>query len=92
MKFNKTKIGYFAGGLVFGTAGLAILASKEAKKVYTACTAAALRAKDCVLDKVAEVQSGAGDVVAEAKEVNEQKAAEKAAMLHTKKETTKTTK
>ncbi|WP_329886049.1 DUF6110 family protein [Pseudoramibacter sp. HA2172] len=88
MKVSKTKIGYFVGGLVFGTAGLAILASKEAKKVYTVCTAAALRAKDCVLDKVAEVQSGAGDVVAEAKEVNERKAAEKAARLHTKEETT----
>ena len=41
------KIGLFAGGVLFGTAGVKVLASKDAKKVYTNCTAAALRAKDC---------------------------------------------
>ena len=43
------KIGLFAGGVLFGTAGVKILSSKDAKKVYTTCTAAALRAKDCVM-------------------------------------------
>ena len=40
------RLGIFAGGVLFGTAGVKILSSKDAKKVYTNCTAAALRAKD----------------------------------------------
>lgn len=43
------KIGCFIGGVLFGTAGVKVLSSKDAKKVYTNCTAAALRAKDCVM-------------------------------------------
>lgn len=43
------KIALFAGGTLFGTAGVKILASDDAKKVYTQCTAAVLRAKDCVM-------------------------------------------
>ena len=43
------KIGLFAGGVLFGTAGVKMLSSKDAKKVYTNCTAAALRAKNCVM-------------------------------------------
>ena len=31
-----------AAGLLFGTAGIKVLSSKDAKKVYTNCTAAAL--------------------------------------------------
>ena len=40
------KIGLFVGGVLFGTAGVKILTSREAKKVYAYTTAAALRAKD----------------------------------------------
>lgn len=39
------KIGCFVGGVVFGTAGVKLLSSKDAKKVYTNCTAAVLRQK-----------------------------------------------
>ena len=39
------KSGIFAAGVLFGTAGVKILASEDAKKVYTNCTAAVLRAK-----------------------------------------------
>ena len=39
-------LGLFAGGVLFGTAGLKILGSKDAKKVYAHTTAAVLRAKD----------------------------------------------
>lgn len=46
------KIGLFAAGVLFDTAGLKILGCREAKKVYTGVTAAALRAKDCVMDAV----------------------------------------
>ena len=41
-------LGLFAAGVLFGTAGLKILSSKEAKTVYAHTTAAVLRAKDCV--------------------------------------------
>ena len=41
-------LGLFAAGVLFGTAGLKILSSKDAKKVYSHTTAAVLRAKDCV--------------------------------------------
>ena len=47
MKWDK--IGLFAGGVLFGTAGVKILSSKDAKKAYTHATAAVLRAKECVM-------------------------------------------
>lgn len=40
------KLGLFAGGVLFGTAGIQVLSSKDARKVYTNCTAAVLRAKN----------------------------------------------
>ena len=60
------KIGIFAGGVLFGTAGVKILSGRDAKKVYTECTAAALRAKDCVMKTVTTVQENAEDILAEA--------------------------
>ena len=38
---NWAKIGLFAAGVLFGTAGIKVLGSKDAKKVYTETTAAA---------------------------------------------------
>ena len=46
-KLNVKKMGLFGAGVLFGTAGIKVLASKDAKKVYTHCTAAVLRAKEC---------------------------------------------
>ncbi len=43
------KAGLFAGGVLFGTAGVKLLSSKDAKKFYTNCTAAVLRAKDSLM-------------------------------------------
>ena len=43
------KLGLFAGGVLFGTAGIRILSSRDAKKVYTHATAAVLRAKEDVM-------------------------------------------
>ena len=34
------KTGFFAAGVLFGTAGIKALSSKDAKKFYTNCTAA----------------------------------------------------
>ena len=69
------KIALFAGGTLFGTAGVKILASDDAKKVYTQCTAAVLRAKDCVMDTVTAVQENAEDIYSEAQQINEERAA-----------------
>ena len=70
-----TKIALFAGGILCGTAGLKLLKSKEAKKIYAHTTAAALRAKECVMTDVTKVREGCGDIMAEAKEINEKKSA-----------------
>ena len=75
------KIGLFVGGILFGTAGVKMLSSKDAKKFYTNCTAAALRAKDCVMQTAATVQENAEDILAEAQEINEKRAAEEAAKM-----------
>ena len=68
------KLGVFAGGVLFGTAGIKVLSSKDAKKVYTGCTAAVLRAKDCVMKTASTVQENAEDILAEAKQINEERA------------------
>ena len=73
--FKWDKTGLFAAGVLFGTAGIKFLSSKDAKKVYTECTAAVLRAKDCVMKTVTTVQENAGDIYEEAKNINEERAA-----------------
>lgn len=70
---NLVKIGLFVGGVAFGTAGLKLLSSREAKKVYAHTAAAAMRVKECVMSDVTKVREGCGDVVAEAKEINRKK-------------------
>ena len=72
---NWKKTGIFAAGVLFGTAGVKVLSSKDAKKVYTNCTAAVLRAKECVMNTVTTVQENAGDIYEEAKSINEERAA-----------------
>lgn len=75
IKLNTKHSGLFAAGVVFGTAGIKVLSSKDAKKLYTNCTAAVLRAKDCVMKTVSKVQENAEDIYAEAKQINEERAA-----------------
>ena len=72
------KIGLFGAGVLFGTVGLKILGSKDAQKVYAHTTAAALRAKDSVMKTVTNVREGAEDIYADAKAINERRAAEAA--------------
>ncbi|MCD8084657.1 MAG: DUF6110 family protein [Clostridiales bacterium] len=64
----------FAGGILFGTAGLKILASSDAKKCYIGCLAAGLRAKDSVMTTASAIQENAEDILEEAKEVNRKRA------------------
>ena len=71
----------FAGGVLFGTAGVKILSNKKKKKVYVEGTAAVLRAKDCVMKTAETVQENAEDILAEAKQINEKRAAEEAAAV-----------
>ena len=75
------KVAVFAGGVLFGTAGLKVLGSKDAKKVYTQGTAAVLRAKDCVMTTVTTVKETADDILADAKEINEKRAEEDAKVV-----------
>ena len=62
MKFGK--LGLFAAGVLFGTAGIKLLSSKDAKKVYT---------------HVTTIRENCGDILADAKAINERRAAEEAA-------------
>ena len=75
---NFKKLGLFAAGTLFGTAGIKVLTSKDARKVYTEATAAVLRAKECVMTTVTNVQEGAGDILADAKAINQQRAQQEA--------------
>lgn len=68
-------IAIFAGGTLLGSAGFKLLASQDARKVYTHATAAALRCRDSVMTTVTQVQEAAGDILADAKEINETRAA-----------------
>ncbi len=70
------KIALFLGGTLFGSAGFKILGSKDAKKVYTHVTAAVLRGKDQVMRDVELVQESCSDILADAKALNEARAAE----------------
>ena len=66
-KIDGKKTGIFAAG---GTAGIKLLTSRDAKKVYSHGTAAVLRAKDCIMKTVTNVQENASDIYAEAKQIN----------------------
>ena len=75
------KLGIFAGGVLFGTAGIKILSSKDAKKAYTHTTAAVLRAKDCVMSTATNIKENAEDILADAKDINDQRIAEDAEVI-----------
>ena len=72
-KIDAKKTGIFAAGVLFGTAGIKILSSKDAKKVYTQCTAAVLRAKDCVMKTVTNIQENTEDIYSESMQINEER-------------------
>ena len=75
-KIDKKATGLVAAGILLGTAGVKILGSKDAKKLYTNCTAAVLRAKDCVMKTATKIQENAEDIYAEAQIINEERANE----------------
>ena len=67
------KIALFLGGTLFGSAGLKILSGRDARKVYTHTTAAVLRCKDEVMKHVELVQENCSDILADAKQINEER-------------------
>ncbi len=73
------KIALFVGGTLFGSAGFKLLGSKDARKVYSSVTAAALRCKDQVMRDVEAVQESCSDILADAKAINEARAAKEEA-------------
>ena len=75
------KVGLFAAGVLFGTAGIKLLGSRDARKAYAHTTAAALRAKEGVMKTVTAVREGAEDVYADAKAINERRAEAEAATV-----------
>lgn len=69
-------VAWGVGGLLLGTAGKAILTSQDAKKVYTQCTAAVLRGKDCIMETTDALRENCGDIYADAEDINNARYAE----------------
>ena len=63
-------------GFLLGTAGVKMLGSRDAKKVYTQVTAAALRGVDEVTRAAANIKENCEDIAAEAKLINERRCRE----------------
>ena len=72
------RLACFVGGTLFGSAGVKLLTSKDAKKAYTHITAAGLRMKDCVMETVTSTQENAADILAAANDINEARASKEA--------------
>ena len=75
------KLGLFVGGALFGSAGIKVLSSDDAKKLYTQTTAAVLRAKECVMTVATTLKENTDDILADAKEINEQRNADDDAVI-----------
>ncbi|HAB94565.1 MAG TPA: hypothetical protein DCF49_07365 [Lachnospiraceae bacterium] len=71
------KLGAFTCGLLFGTAGIAILKSDDAKNAYTHVTAAVKRGCDGVMKTATTIKENCEDINAAADEINEERAKRK---------------
>ena len=65
-----------AYGFLAGTAGVKILSSSDAKKAYTHVTAATMRCVDDVVKTATVIKENCEDIAADAKALNEKRAAE----------------
>ncbi|MCI7473156.1 MAG: DUF6110 family protein [Clostridiales bacterium] len=72
------KLACFVGGALFGSVGVKLLTSQDAKRAYVHATAAGLRMKDCVMKTVTTAQENAADILASAKDLNESRTARQA--------------
>ncbi len=66
--FKARLVGY---GFLLGTAGVKILTSREAKKVYTNVTSLGLRCADELMKTVQNVRENCEDIAADARAINE---------------------
>ena len=73
--FKFKKSGLFCSRQFFSDSRNQDSYKQDAKKLYTGCTAAVLRAKDCIMKTATNLQENAEDIFAEAKEINEERAA-----------------
>ena len=64
-------------GILLGTAGVKILSSEDAKKVYPHVTAAVMRGYDCVAKTYTTVRENCLDISEDAKNINDRRYAEK---------------
>ncbi|MBQ1319193.1 MAG: hypothetical protein IIY47_06085 [Solobacterium sp.] len=64
-------------GVLLGTAGVKILSSDDAKKVYTHVTAAVMRGYDCVAKTYTAVRENCLDISEDTKNINDRRYAEK---------------
>lgn len=82
MKFHiEDTVKMFGWGVLFGTAGIKILRSRDAKAIYTHATAAVLRAKDSVMQTATDIRCDCEDIYAGAKSINARRAEEEAACV-----------
>ena len=72
--FKMKKLGIFAGGVLFGTAGVKLLSSKDDKKSVYKLYSCSASCKDSVMKTASTVQENAEDILAEAKQINEERA------------------
>ena len=73
-----SKLACFVGGALFGSVGIKLLSSKDAKNAYVHAAAAGLRRKDCVMETVTTVQENAADILSSARDLNDERAAKEA--------------
>ena len=73
---NWKRCRWLGAGVLLGSYGVKLLASRDMKKLYTQGTAAVLRMKDEVLKDVTVLRENCEDIAADAMEINEQRQAE----------------
>ena len=81
MNRNSKCAALFAGGVIFGSVGIKLLTSKDAKKAYTHMAAAGLRVKDSVMETVTAAQENVADILAGAKDINAGREAAESAVI-----------
>lgn len=75
------RLACFVGGALFGSVGIKLLTSKDAKKAYTHMAAAGLRVKDSVMETVTAAQENVADILAGAKDINAVREAAESAVI-----------
>ena len=75
------KMRLVACGALLSTVGYRIVRSPEARKLYTLATAAVLREKEYIMTELTDIREDCEDIVADAKELNECYAEERAKVI-----------